>query len=242
MIIFPAVDIMGGECVRLKKGDFDTVEKVYESPLKAAEFFEKCGAKWLHTVDLDGAKNGRSENFDIISEVIRKTGLKVEVGGGIRNMSIAERYISAGVSRIVLGSAALSDPDFVKEATCEFGDKIAVGIDAKNGFVSVEGWCDTSDVQYIEFAERMEYIGVKYIIFTDISRDGMLSGPNIGALRELQSSVNINIIASGGIRDIENIKTLTSMGLYGTICGKSLYCGTLDLREAISVGGKINAC
>ncbi len=237
MIIFPAVDVMGGECVRLKKGEFNTVEKVYESPLKAAEYFEKCGAEWLHTVDLDGAKLGKSQNFYCISEVVNNTKMKVEIGGGIRNMDIAEKYISCGVSRIILGSAALSNPEFVKEAVKEYGEKVAVGIDAKNGFVSVEGWCDTSNVNYIDFAKEMENIGVKYIIFTDISRDGMLTGPNLEALKSLQNAVNVNITASGGIRDIKNIEDLTKMNLYGAICGKSLYAGTLDLKEAIRVGG-----
>lgn len=237
MIIFPAVDVMGGECVRLKKGEFNTVEKVYESPLKAAEYFESCGASWLHTVDLDGAKTGRSQNFDCIKEVVNNTKMKVEIGGGIRNMDIAEKYINCGVSRIILGSAALSDPQFVKEAVKEYGDKLAVGIDAKNGFVSVQGWCDTSDVNYIDFAKQMEDIGVKCIIFTDISRDGMLTGPNLEALKTLQEVVNVDITASGGIRDIGNIKDLADMNLYGAICGKSLYSGTLDLKEAIKVGG-----
>lgn len=242
MIIFPAVDVLCGECVRLKKGEFNTVEKVYESPLKAAEYFESCGAKWLHTVDLDGAKTGKSQNFNYIAQVVEKTEMKVEIGGGIRNMTAAEKYINCGVSRIILGSAALSDPDFVKTAVKEYGDKVAVGIDAKNGFVSVEGWCDTSDVNYIDFAKQMEDIGVKYIIFTDISRDGMLSGPNLEALRALQEAVDVNITASGGIRDIANIKDLSAMKLYGAICGKSLYSGTLDLKEAIKVGGENNAC
>lgn len=237
MIIFPAVDVMSGECVRLKKGEFNTVEKVYESPLKAAEFFESCGAEWLHTVDLDGAKSGVSLNYECIAEVINNTKMKVEIGGGIRNMTVAEKYINCGVSRIILGSAALSSPDFVKTAVKEYGDRVAVGIDAKNGFVSVEGWCDTSNVKYIEFAKQMEDIGVKYIIFTDISRDGMLSGPNLEALKSLQEAVNVNITASGGIRDIKNIKDLTAMNLYGAICGKSLYSGTLDLKKAINVGG-----
>lgn len=242
MIIFPAIDVINGECVRLKKGEFQTVEKVYESPIMAAEYFESCGADWLHTVDLDGAKTGKSQNFACISEVIKGTKMKVEIGGGIRNMSIAEKYINCGVERIILGSAALSDFEFVKAAVKEYGDKVAVGIDAKSGFVSVEGWCDTSDVNYITFAKKMEDVGVKYIIFTDISRDGMLSGPNLDALKELQEAVKVNITASGGIRNISNIKDLASMELYGAICGKSLYSGTLDLKEAIEVGGYNNAC
>lgn len=233
MLILPAIDIKDGQCVRLLKGDFSTAEQVAEDPVQTALGFQAAGAEYLHMVDLDGAAAGRPVNREIFAAVAQKTGLKVEVGGGIRSLETAEGYLSAGVSRVILGSAALSSPDLVREAVRRFGDAVAVGIDARNRMVSAEGWMADSAVDFITLARQMEEIGVSTLIFTDISRDGTLSGPNLDQLGEISAAVSCNIVASGGITYLEDIRALAGMGLYGAICGKSLYKGTLDLGEAI---------
>ncbi|MCI8359823.1 MAG: 1-(5-phosphoribosyl)-5-[(5-phosphoribosylamino)methylideneamino]imidazole-4-carboxamide isomerase [Clostridiales bacterium] len=233
MIILPAIDICGGQCVRLLRGDFGTAEKVAEDPLETALSFQAAGARWLHMVDLDGAKAGRPVNAAIFTQAAEKSGLKVEVGGGIRSMDTVERYLAAGVSRVILGSAALSDPALVRDAAGRYGDKIAVGIDAKNRMVSADGWLKDSTVDFVELAKRMEQMGVGCVIFTDISKDGTLSGPNLEQLDELSRAVSCKVVASGGISNIDDIKALRSLGLYGAICGKSLYSGRLDLAQAI---------
>ena len=234
MIILPAIDIRGGQCVRLYKGDFATAEKVAEDPIATAQSFAEAGAAWLHTVDLDGAVEGRPVNKAVFEQIVRRTPLKVEVGGGIRNMDTIAAYLDAGVSRVILGSAALNDPAWVAEAIELFGsDAIAVGIDARDGMVQAQGWLAASTVHYIDLARAMTEIGVETIIFTDISRDGTLAGPNLEQLTALQAAVGGQIVASGGIRDLEDIKALRAAGLYGAICGKSLYKGTLDLVQAI---------
>lgn len=233
MIILPAIDIKDGNCVRLVRGDYATSHKVAENPVQAAVTFQDEGAEWLHMVDLDGAKDGRPVNSDVILEVQKSTGLKTEIGGGIRDMNTLEFYLSRGISRVILGSAAVKNPDFVKEAVQKYGENIAVGIDARDGKVAAEGWLDTSEVNYIDLAKSMEFIGVKYIIFTDISRDGTLSGPNLVQLDALNNSVSCNIIASGGVSNLKDILNLTSLHVYGAICGKSLYTGDLNLKQAI---------
>lgn len=237
MIILPAIDIQGGECVRLLKGDFSTTEIVAENALTTAKGFEQAGAKWLHMVDLDGAKSGELVNSKIMIEVAKNTSLKVEVGGGIRNMQAVDYYIGKGISRVILGSAALHDPAFVKSAVLKYREKIAVGIDAKKGFVAIEGWLKESSVNYLDFAREMERIGVRNIIYTDISRDGTLSGPNLPQLALLHNAVSCNIIASGGVATISDIVDLRTIDVYGAICGKSLYKGTLDLQKAIRIAG-----
>ena len=236
LTILPAIDIKGGNCVRLLKGDFSTAEKVAEDPLAAARSFEKCGAEWLHMVDLDGAKDAAPRNRDIFVTVAARTGLKVEVGGGIRNMDTVDFYLKNGVERVILGSAAVKNPAFVKEAVKKYADRVAVGIDAKNGRVAAEGWLDDSDVDYLELAKEMEKIGVRCLIFTDISKDGTLTGPNLEQLSAINNAVSCDIIASGGICNIGDIKALKELGVYGAICGKSLYKGTLDLVQAIETG------
>lgn len=237
MILFPAIDIKNGTCVRLRKGDFGTAEKVAESPFETAARFREAGARYMHMVDLDGAKTGERPNRDLILRTVRESGLKTELGGGIRDMACVTDYLENGIDRVILGSAALQDPAFLKEAVHAYGDRIAVGIDAKNGFVATQGWLETSSVSYLDFAKTIEEIGVKYIIFTDINCDGMLSGPNFEQLAALQNAVSCHITASGGIRDITHIQRLKEMGLYGTICGKSIYSGTLDLAQAVEIGG-----
>lgn len=241
MILFPAIDIKNGTCVRLRKGDFGTAEKVAESPFETAARFREAGACYMHMVDLDGAKTGERPNRDLILQTVRESGLKTELGGGIRDMACVTDYLENGIDRVILGSAALKDPAFLKEAIHAYGDRIAVGIDAKNGFVATQGWLETSSVSYLDFAKTIEEIGVKYIIFTDIDCDGMLSGPNFEQLAALQNAVSCHITASGGIRDIMHIQRLKGMGLYGTICGKSIYSGTLDLAQAVEIGGAQDA-
>ena len=239
MVILPAIDIINGQCVRLNKGDYATAEKVADSYLETAQSFEKAGAEWIHMVDLDGAKAGKPVNAKIYNDVAEKTNLKVELGGGIRNIETIGEYLNMGISRVILGSAALKNSALVKESIEKFGsEKIVVGIDAKNGFVATEGWLETSDVNYIDLANKMIEYGVKYFIFTDISKDGMLSGVNAEQLQALYDATKgrANVVASGGVHTIEDIRICKEMGLYGTICGKSLYSGTLDLAEAVRLG------
>ncbi|MGN0570350.1 MAG: 1-(5-phosphoribosyl)-5-[(5-phosphoribosylamino)methylideneamino]imidazole-4-carboxamide isomerase [Candidatus Fimenecus sp.] len=233
MIIFPAIDIKDRECVRLYKGDFATAAKVAESYMDTALSFKKSGAQWIHMVDLNGALNGERINSEIFIDVAKNSGLKVEVGGGIRSMQDIAFYLEKGIERVIIGSAALKNPDLVKEACREYGDKIAVGIDAKDEMVATEGWTEKSNTHYIDLAKEMEQFGVKYIIFTDIDCDGMLSGPNLEQLVKLNDAVSCNITASGGIKDIRHIKALEAAELYGAICGRSLYSGTLSLSEAV---------
>lgn len=235
MIIIPAIDIREGKCVRLYQGDFSKSTKVAEDPLQVAESFQETGAEYIHMVDLDGALEGRPVNEDIIINVVSQVKVPVELGGGIRDLRTMDRLINKGISRVILGSAALKNPQMVMEAVREFGQHIAVGIDAKNGKVSIEGWLNTSDVDYIDFALKMEDIGVDNIIFTDISRDGTLKGPNLDQLQALKEKLGCKITASGGIKDIEDIKALKAMDLYGAITGKAIYDGTLSLTEALKI-------
>ncbi|MBQ3916488.1 MAG: 1-(5-phosphoribosyl)-5-[Ruminococcus sp.] len=236
MLIFPAIDIKDGNCVRLFKGDFSTVEKVASDYLETAKSFENAGAEWIHMVDLDGAKEGRPVNTRIYTDVAEKTSLKVELGGGIRSLETISEYLDMGISRVILGSVALKNPRLVRDAVEKFGsEKIVVGIDAMNGMVATEGWLESSDVNYIDLANAMIDSGVKYFIFTDISKDGTLSGVNRQQLQALYDATKgrADIVASGGVHTMEDIIACKEMGLYGTICGKSLYKGTLDLREAV---------
>ena len=241
MIILPAIDIKDGTCVRLRKGDFRTTQKVAEDPRRTAAAFRTAGAGWMHMVDLDGAKSGLRPNRSLILQTVSSPGLKVELGGGIRDMEAIDDYLSHGISRVILGSVALSNPALVREAVGRYGERIAVGIDARGGMVATNGWLRTSDVSYLDFARAVESIGVKAIVFTDIDCDGTLAGPNFGQLEKLQQTVSCRIIASGGIRDIGHIRRLCEMGLYGAICGKAIYSGTLDLGQAIQTGGDQDA-
>ena len=235
MLIFPAIDIKGGACVRLYKGDMDSAEQVADSYLDTTVAFKAAGACWIHMVDLDGACAGARQNTHIFTEVATHSGLKVEVGGGIRSMDDVEYYLSRGISRVVLGSAAVKNPALVEEACRKYGEKIAVGIDARNGFAATEGWVETGTVDYLTLAKKMEQAGVGTLIFTDIDRDGMLSGPNLEQLDALNRAVSCDVVASGGIKDIGDIRALSDLGLYGAICGRSIYKGTLDLKEAIAL-------
>jgi phosphoribosylformimino-5-aminoimidazole carboxamide ribotide isomerase len=240
MIIFPAIDLKNGECVRLFKGEFDTVHKVAESYIETALSFAKADTEWIHMIDLDGAKDARRLNSEAIIDVAKNVKIKVQTGGGIRTLNDIDFLLGNGIARVIIGSAAVKNPELVKKAVKKYGEKIAVGIDARGGKVATEGWTKSSEIDYIELALQMCEDGVKYFIYTDIDRDGTLSGPNHFKTKLLQEKVQkygANVIASGGIKTINNIKTLMKNGVYGAICGKSIYSGTLNLREAIKLAG-----
>lgn len=232
MIILPAIDLKDQKVVRLFQGDFNTVHQVADDPLKTAETFYRAGARYIHMVDLDGAKDGERKNGDIVRAVAQQSGLKVELGGGIRSMADLDAVFELGIYRAVIGSAAVSDPDFVREAVKQYGERIAVGIDTLDGFVKTAGWVENSGLDYIEFAKKMENIGVKTLIFTDIATDGALTGPAYERLSALDEAVACQIIASGGVSCNEDICQLKQRGLYGAIIGKAYYAGAIDLAQA----------
>ena len=238
MIIIPAIDIYDKKAVRLYKGDYNQMTVYSERPEDVAMHFKDCGAKEIHVVDLEGAKSGKPENAEIVESIIKKTGLKVEVGGGIRSLETVRLYLENGIDTVILGTAALNDKYLLLSALEKYGSRITVGIDAKNGKVSVSGWLSDSEVNYIDLAVECEKNGVENIIFTDIGRDGSLEGPNFGMLAELKSKCNCRITASGGIKSVDDIKKLRDMGMYGAICGKSLYSGTLTLSQALEAAGE----
>lgn len=231
MFILPAIDLKDGKVVRLYKGDFDTVHQVADDPVTTARAFYDAGARWIHMVDLDGAKDGQRKNSAIV-QAVAEVGLKIELGGGIRTMADLEAVFALGVTRAVIGSAAVSHPQFVAEAVKTYGERIAVGIDTKDGRVKTAGWVEDSGLDYLDFAKSMEAIGVKTIIFTDIETDGTLSGPSFGRLEQLQKAVSCRIVASGGVSNNQDIRDLAAMGLYGAIIGKAYYAGTIDLKQA----------
>ena len=234
MIIFPATDIIDGKVVRLLKGDYGK-KTVYDiTPLDAAREFKSCGAEYLHAVDLDGAKSGKCDNIDVIRLLAEKSGLKVEIGGGIRSEESVKKYIDAGVWRVILGTAAVKDPEFLKITVDKYKEKIAVGADIKDGFVATDGWMEKSSITCFDFFEKMEQIGVKTIICTDISKDGAMQGTNHELYGELMNRFKIDITASGGVSSIDDVKRLKKSGIYGAIIGKALYNGAVDLKEAIS--------
>lgn len=235
MIILPAIDLLGRKAVRLLKGDYNQVTVYSDSPLEVAEKFKSLGATHIHMVDLDGAKYGTAPNMDIVAEVAEKTGLFIEIGGGIRSMETVKKYIDAGISRVILGTAAICDEDFLKEAVKAYGEKIAVGADVKDGKIAVKGWLEQSDVTLDEFFLKMQDLGVKNIICTDISRDGAMRGTNLELYRELSAKYSLDITASGGVSSIEDVKRLREMNLYGAIIGKAYYTEAVDLKEAIEV-------
>lgn len=240
MIILPAIDLHQGQCVRLLQGDYATAHVVADSAVGTARGFQEQGARWMHMVDLDGAKSGRPQNARLIFDVAENTDLHIEVGGGIRDMAGVEFYLERGISRVILGSAALRDPAFVKEAVRKYGRRIAVGIDALGGKAAADGWTEKSQTDYIQLAKEMEAVGVEFIICTDIQQDGMMSGPNLEMLDKLNRAVGCNIIASGGVSSLLDIINLYDLGLYGAIAGKSIYTGALDLRRAITACQRVS--
>ena len=237
MILFPAIDLKDRKVVRLYNGDFATVHQVAEDPLETARAFWQAGARHVHMVDLDGARDGVRQNGGLVRTVAEQSGLRVELGGGIRSMEDLEEVFELGVWRAVLGSAAVEDPAFVREAVSRYGGRIAVGVDTKDGKVRTAGWVRDSGMDDLEFVKEMESIGVKTIIFTDIATDGMLSGPSFQQLEALQKTVPCNIVASGGVATLDDVKRLRDMGLYGAIIGKAYYAGTLDLPQAVKEAG-----
>lgn len=237
MILFPAIDMKDGRCVRLKKGDFDTVHQVADSAMETAAAFRRAGCNWVHMVDLDGARDGERKNFPLIYEVIQRSGLQVELGGGIKRETDVITVGESGVGRLVIGSAAVTNPDLVRFAVGTYGNRVAVGIDCLNGKVRTAGWEQDSGQDCVTFAKQVESIGVKHIIFTDIATDGMLSGPSYRQLEALQKAVSCHITASGGVTTVDDVKRLRDMGLYGAIIGKAYYAGTLDLETAVREAG-----
>lgn len=233
MIVIPAIDLKDGQCVRLQKGDYDTVHKVTEDAVETARRFLAAGARMIHMVDLDAAKDGERMNYGVVGRVIRETGAAVELGGGIRSMQDIERVLALGVQRVIIGSAAVRNPPFVVEAVKAYGDRIVIGVDAKSETVRTDGWLGDSGENYIAFAERMESYGVKNIIFTDIDKDGMLAGPNFDQLAALRASVSCKLVASGGVSTVQDILRLKKLGIEGAIAGRAVYTGTLDLAAAI---------
>ncbi len=235
MIILPAIDLKDGACVRLKKGDFDTAHQVADSAGETAAAFAAAGARWVHMVDLDGARDGVGKNRSTVAAVAKNYDLKVELGGGMRTMADLRAAEQAGVARMVIGSAAVTDPVFLAQAVERYGDRIAVGIDCRGGRMRTAGWETDSGLDGLTFAKQVEAIGVKYIIYTDIDTDGMLSGPSFGQLEQLSKAVSCSIVASGGVTTLDDVKRLRDMGLYGAIIGKAYYARTIDLRKAVEV-------
>ena len=234
MRIYPAIDIIDGACVRLVQGDYSQKTKFAEDPCEVALRWQREGGEFVHIVDLDGAKSGEMPNLELICRIANTLDVPIEVGGGIRNMEAAERYLENGVERVIIGTSALSNPEFVKKAVEKYGDRIAVGIDAKDGMVAVNGWEEVSSVSALDLAKKMEELGVAYIIYTDIATDGMLKGPNKEAMAEMVQAVpKVNIIASGGVTTIEDVEALIETGVEGAIIGKALYTDKIDLAEAV---------
>ncbi len=233
MRIYPAIDIIDGACVRLVQGDYSQKTKFADNPIDVAKRWQNMGGEFIHIVDLDGAKSGTMPNFNLICDIAKAVDVPIEVGGGIRSMEAVEKYLDNGVERVIIGTSALSDPDFVRTAVEKYGERIAVGIDAKNGLVAVNGWEEVSHKTAIDMAKQMEAIGVSYIIYTDIATDGMLNGPNIDAMAEMVSEVKTKIVASGGVTTVEDIKKLKEVGVEGAIIGKALYTDRIDLKIAV---------
>lgn len=234
MIIYPAIDIKDGRCVRLVQGEFNNVTVYSNNPVEMARTFEQMGAEYIHVVDLDGARTGSPQNTAVISEMAVKLGVPVQLGGGIRTIETIEILLCKGIERVILGTSAVKDQELVKKAVQSFGKNLAVAIDAKDGLVAIEGWAITSEFTAIGFAKKMEELGASVIIYTDISRDGMLKGPNLKAMEEMVKAVAIDVIASGGVTSIQDIKNLKDIGVSGAIVGKALYTGDIDLKEAIA--------
>ena len=233
--IFPAIDLYDKKAVRLYKGDYNEMTVYSENPIEIALDFQEKGAKFIHMVDLEGAKDGTTPNLEIVNQIANETNLFVEIGGGIRSMETLEKYISAGVSRVILGTSAVTDEEFLKKAILTYGDKIAVGADVKDGYIAIKGWLEKSQYTLDAFFEKMQSLGVKTIICTDISKDGAMRGTNLEMYKSLSKKYSLNIVASGGVSTVDDVKKLKEMNLYGAIIGKAYYTGAIDLKEAIEV-------
>ena len=233
MKIFPAIDLRGGQAVRLTRGDYAQMTVYAPDPAAVAADFRAQGGEYLHVVDLDGAKDGALSNFDAISEIVQASGAFIQVGGGIRDMVRIEKYLALGVRRCILGTAAVRDPAFLKEAVAAFGQQVAVGVDARDGFVAVSGWLEVTEKRGVDFCRELRDGGVRTVIYTDIARDGMLSGPNHELYRELSGIEGLEVIASGGVTTAEDVRALAVTGIGGAIIGKALYTGRITLREAL---------
>lgn len=235
MKIFPAIDLYSGKAVRLYKGDYDNMTIYSDNPLEIALDFKKQGADNIHIVDLEGAKTGETPNIDVIRNIVMNTQMFTEVGGGIRSMEVIRKYIDIGVNRVILGTAAVTDEDFLIDALNTYSDKIAVGVDIKDGYVAIKGWTEKSQYSFTEFMQKMQDLGVKTIICTDISKDGAMQGTNISLYKEISDKFSIDIIASGGVSSIEDINKLHAMNMHGAIIGKAYYTNSISLKEAIEV-------
>ncbi len=236
MYLFPAIDLYEGKAVRLYKGDYHQLTVYNDDPTAVAKDFAAAGAKCIHIVDLEGAKNGTTPNLDTVIRIKEQSGLFCEIGGGVRNMDVVKTYIEAGLDRVILGTAAVEDPAFVRQAVAAYGDRIAVGVDLKEGFVAVKGWTERSTLDAVTFCRQMQDIGVKTLIVTDISKDGAMQGTNHGLYRQLQSQFpGLQIVASGGVSSMEDVTRLADTGLYGAIIGKAYYIGAIDLKQACEV-------
>ncbi len=237
MYLFPAIDLIDGKAVRLLRGDYEQMTVYSDDPVSVAKDFEAAGAKYIHMVDLEGAKNGGTPNLATVRRVAEETGLFVEIGGGIRSMETVEDYLAAGVDRVILGTAAVEDEAFLREAVEQYGEHIAVGADIRDGYVSIKGWLEQSDFTLDAFCEKMQGLGVKTLICTDISRDGAMRGTNRELYRELKDKYSMNITASGGVSSMDDVKALAAMDLYGAIIGKAYYTGDIILSDAIAAAG-----
>ena len=235
MILFPAIDLYEKKAVRLYKGDYANMTVYSENPIEIARDFENCGCSHIHMVDLEGAKDGTTPNLAIVEQVAKETSLFVEIGGGIRNMETMETYLNAGVRRVILGTAAVNDEAFLRAAVAKHADAIAVGADVKDGYIAIKGWLEKSAVTLEDFLAKMQEIGVKHIICTDISKDGAMQGTNLSLYRQLSEKFKLDITASGGVSSMEDIRELRKMDIYGAIIGKAYYTGAIDLKEALEV-------
>ena len=235
MILFPAIDLYEGKAVRLYKGDYNQMTVYSEHPEEIGRDFAACGATHVHLVDLEGARSGETPNLETVLKIREASGLFCEIGGGIRNMDVVDRYLDAGLDRVILGTAAVEDEAFLRRAVGKYGEKIAVGADVKDGFIAVKGWTEKSAIGLMDFCEKMERIGVRTLICTDISRDGAMRGTNREMYRELSERLGLQITASGGVSSMEDIESLRRMNLYGAIIGKAYYMGAIDLKKAIAL-------
>ena len=235
MLIYPAIDLYEGKAVRLYKGDYGNMTVYSDDPPAVAEHFAQCGATHMHIVDLEGAKNGSTPNFETVLEIKRRGGLFCEIGGGIRSMETIALYADAGIDRVILGTAAVTEPGFVAQAVKKYGDKIAVGIDIKDGFVAIKGWTEKSEYSAFEFCALMQEAGVGTLICTDISKDGAMQGTNHELYSELMRRFDMQIIASGGVSSLDDVIRLSRAGVYGAIIGKAYYTGAIDLKKAVEV-------